>query len=536
MARYVDLGGVLTWYDEQGTGDPLVLLHPGGGGVDTRAFAPNLDALAERFRTFAPERRGHGHTPDVDGPITFEAMAQDTIRFLEQVVGGPAGLLGCSDGAVVALLVALRRPDLVTRLVFVAGVFHHDGWLPEAIDPNNEPHEYLAASYGEVSPDGAAHFPVVVDKLARMHLIEPTLNNDDLGTIACRTLVMFGDDDEVTLEHAIALYRTLPNAELAVIPGTSHGLLVEKPELCNTMILEFLTNDPVPTFAPIRRAAYSDDRHGHLVSHVPDRAQRMSVTARIEAVRRLYLDGIRDGNFREAVEATTGNRYTQHSTGVRDGKEGFIEFFEGFVARNPKREIDLVRVFEDGNYVFVHAYQSLNDGEARWVTTDLFDTDDHSKLVEHWDVISAFVDDTASGRTQVDGPTEIVDLDRTNANKELVGSFIAQVLIAGADRPLTDFISGDRYHQHNPLVADGLAGFGAFLHDLHARGESMVYKELHKLVGQGSFVATLCEMELAGVAVAVFDIWRLEDGRIVEHWDNMEPIPRREEWANGGKF
>lgn len=175
MASYVDLGGVQTWYDERGTGDPLLLLHP--GRVDSRAFGPNLDALAARFRTFTPERRGHGHTPDADGPITFELMAEDTIRLLEQVVGTSARLVGCSDGAVVALLVAVRRPDLVSHLVFVAGVFHHDGWLPEAIDPNNEPPAFLAASYGEVSPDGAAHFPVVVEKLARMHLIEPTTSS-----------------------------------------------------------------------------------------------------------------------------------------------------------------------------------------------------------------------------------------------------------------------------------------------------------------------------------------------------------------------
>lgn len=255
MASYIELNGVRTWYDEHGAGDPLVLVHPGGGGVDSRAFGPNLDALAARFRTLTPERRGHGRTPDVEGPITFEAMAQDTICFVEQVVGGPARLLGCSDGAIVALLVALRRPDLVSRLVFAAGVFHHDGWLPEAIDPDNEPPEFLRASYGELSPDGPEHFGVVVAKLAAMHLIEPTLTTDDLGTISCRTLVMLGDDDEVILEHAIALYRALPNAELAVIPGTSHGLLVEKPELCNTMIVDFLTTEAVPTFAPIRRAS-----------------------------------------------------------------------------------------------------------------------------------------------------------------------------------------------------------------------------------------------------------------------------------------
>ncbi len=255
MATYVDLDGVRTWYDEIGAGEPLVLLHPGGGGVDSRAFAPNLGALAERFRTFTPERRAHGRTPDVEGPITFEAMAHDTILFLEQVVGGPARVLGVSDGAIVALHVALHRPDLVERLVFVAGVFHHDGWWPQAIDPNNEPPAFLEASFAELSPDGAAHYRIVVDKLARMHQIEPTLTADDLATIPCRTLVMVGDDDEVRLEHAIALYQALSDAELAVIPGTSHGLLVEKPDLCNTIAVDFLANDPVATFAPIRRAA-----------------------------------------------------------------------------------------------------------------------------------------------------------------------------------------------------------------------------------------------------------------------------------------
>jgi pimeloyl-ACP methyl ester carboxylesterase len=132
MATYVDLEGVRTWYDETGAGEPLVLLHPGGAGVDSRAFAPNLGALAARFRTFTPERRAHGRTPDVEGPITFEAMAQDTVLFLEQVVGCPARVLGVSDGAIVAVPVALRRPDLVERLVLVAGPFHYEGWWPQA--------------------------------------------------------------------------------------------------------------------------------------------------------------------------------------------------------------------------------------------------------------------------------------------------------------------------------------------------------------------------------------------------------------------
>ncbi|HET6865560.1 MAG TPA: alpha/beta hydrolase [Solirubrobacteraceae bacterium] len=259
MSEYVEVRGIRTWYDQLGEGEPLVLLHPGGAGVDARAWGPNLPALAERFKVFTPERRAHGRTPDTDGPITFDVMADDTIAFLDAVVGEPAHLAGCSDGAIVALLVALRRPDLIRKLVFIAGVFHRDGWEPGVIDPDNTPPEFLERLYGELSPDGPDHYPVVVAKLAKMHLEGPALTVDDLKRIGSRTLVLIGDDDEVGLEHAIELYRSVPDAELAIVPGTSHGLLVEKPTLCNAVIIEFLTKDAVPTMAPIRRA--SRDEH-----------------------------------------------------------------------------------------------------------------------------------------------------------------------------------------------------------------------------------------------------------------------------------
>src|SRR5215208_2009313 len=128
MSNYVQHGTVHTYYEEDGTGEPLVLLHP--GLADSRAFEEYVPELVQHFHVFRPDRRGHGRTPDVQGPITYALMAQDTIAFLEQVVGGPASLLGHSDGAPVALLAALERPDLVRGLVVSAGVFHHNGWAP----------------------------------------------------------------------------------------------------------------------------------------------------------------------------------------------------------------------------------------------------------------------------------------------------------------------------------------------------------------------------------------------------------------------
>jgi pimeloyl-ACP methyl ester carboxylesterase len=248
-----ELASVPMWYSERGDGDPCVLLHPGGAGVDSRALTPTMDALSGLFRAYAPEQRAHGRTPDVDGPVSFELMAQDTIAFIDSVIGGPVYLVGCSDGATIALLVALRRPDLVRRLVFTAGVFHHLGWQEGVLD--GEPPGFLRLSYGELSPDGIGHYDVVVAKLAAMHAAQPALTRYDLGKVTCRTLVMIADDDEVRLDHAVEMDRGLPDAELAVVPGTSHGLLVEKPDLCNRLISDFLTTDAVETFAPIRRAA-----------------------------------------------------------------------------------------------------------------------------------------------------------------------------------------------------------------------------------------------------------------------------------------
>jgi pimeloyl-ACP methyl ester carboxylesterase len=242
MGSYVQLGEVRTWYEEDGSGEPLVLLHP--GGADSRAFEGNLPGLAEHFRVFRPDRRGHGRTPDVAGPITYEQMAQDTIAFLEQVVGGPAYLVGHSDGAPVALLVALRRPDLARRLVFASGVFHHDGWAPGAIDLDEETTAFFTEYHGAVSPDGPEHFKVLAEKLYRMHSQEPTLTVADLAGYPGPTLVMVGDDDdEIPMEHTLALRQGLPRSQLAVVPGTAHGLLADKPELCNRLMIEFLTED-----------------------------------------------------------------------------------------------------------------------------------------------------------------------------------------------------------------------------------------------------------------------------------------------------
>lgn len=257
------------------------------------------------------------------------------------------------------------------------------------------------------------------------------------------------------------------------------------------------------------------------------------MSKRLENAMNLYLEGIRDGKAREAITKYTGARYTQHSTGVKDGIEGFMEFFEPFIKRNPKRDIQIIRAIEDGQYVFLHVYQSLNNGEAKWVTTDFFDTDENDKIIEHWDVISKYSPKTPSGHTSIDGPTEITDLGKTEENKQLVRDLIRDVLINENPKNIDNYISSEKYIQHNAEVPDGLEHFRPLA---LAPEKPLLYQEVVLLVGQGNFVATLCKAKWEGQPFAQVDIFRIKDGKVVEHWDNAEPVPPEDEWANSGKF
>ncbi len=257
------------------------------------------------------------------------------------------------------------------------------------------------------------------------------------------------------------------------------------------------------------------------------------MSVRLEHAKGLYLEGIRDGRVREAINAHAGARYTQHSTGVADGPEGFIAFFEPFIERNPKRDIEIVRAFEDGRYVFLHVYQSLNDGEAQWVTTDLFDTDADGKIVEHWDVISEFVGPGPSGNTQIDGATEISDLELTEFNKGQVRLFMADVLQNGDFERFDDYIAEDLI-QHAVGLENGREACRARIEEAQDAGAHCEF--VFKLIGQGNFVVSYSKSVMDDEAVAVFNIWRLAEGKIVEHWSNAEAIGPRETWSNSGKF
>lgn len=243
------------WFADDGDGAPLLVLHP--GGTDTRALGALIDALAGSYRIIAPEQRGHGRSPDREGAWSFADMAADTAALLDELDVRRAHVVGWSDGAIVGLHLALARPDLVASLVFGGAPYRVDGWRDGVLE--GEPPAFMADAYAEVSPDGADHWPVVVAKSNRMHEVEPTVTEEDLGALTMPVLVVLGDDDEVRFDHALRMVEALQDGELAIVPRATHGLIVEKPDLLARLIRDFHDPGKSDGVAPMRRRADEDD-------------------------------------------------------------------------------------------------------------------------------------------------------------------------------------------------------------------------------------------------------------------------------------
>ena len=233
----------------------------------------------------------------------------------------------------------------------------------------------------------------------------------------------------------------------------------------------------------------------------------------------------------EPVAVIDPGQYTQHNLAVEDGLAGFGKL----LAQLPKgsARVNTVRVFEDGDYVFAHTEYDFFGPKVGF---DVFRFE-NGRIVEHWDNLQTTAGPNPSGHTMTDGPAEATDLEKTDANKTLVRRFVEDILVNGRTEKLVAYIDGDRYVQHNPQIADGLSGLGAALEAMAKAGVTMKYERIHQVLGEGSFVLVVSEGTFAGNPTSFYDLFRVEDGRIAEHWDTLEAIPPRAEWRNeNGKF
>lgn len=243
------------------------------------------------------------------------------------------------------------------------------------------------------------------------------------------------------------------------------------------------------------------------------------------------LKSIETGNP-QPVAYINPNKYIQHNLAVGDGLAGFGAVLQQLPKGSAK--VNTVRVFQDGNYVFTHTDYIFFGPKVGF---DIFRFED-GRIVEHWDNLQEKpAAANPGGHTMTDGQTVVQDPAKTDANKTLVRAFVDDVLVNGRMEKLASYFDGDRYVQHNPQIGDGLSGLGNALQAMAKQGIAMKYDRIHKVLGEGSFVLIVSEGSFAGRRTSFYDLFRVESGKIAEHWDTIETIPPRTEWKNGnGKF
>jgi predicted SnoaL-like aldol condensation-catalyzing enzyme len=234
----------------------------------------------------------------------------------------------------------------------------------------------------------------------------------------------------------------------------------------------------------------------------------------------------------EPVSVINPGHYTQHNLAAADGLAGFGALLQALPPGSAR--VNTVRVFEDGEYVFTHTEYDFFGPKIGF---DIFRFEG-GQIVEHWDNLQETPTTVnPSGHTMTDGPTEATHLDQTAANKALVRSFVDEILVNGRMDRLAGYFDVDRYVQHNPQIGDGLSGLGAALAAMAKQGRTMKYDQVHLVVGEGNFVLVVSEGQLGEHLSSFYDLFRVEGGKIAEHWDTIETIPPRGDWKNeNGKF
>ncbi len=238
--------GATLYYETYGEGDPLLLVHGNGGSIGSLAF--QIDHFKSKYKVIAMDSREQGKSGSSDARLTYEVMTDDLAALIDHLKVGPVDVVGWSDGGIEALLLGIRHPDKVKKLVAMAAnlnpsldaIYPETDGMVKAISVTLTP-EALATADGK-------KMSKMVDLMAN----QPNIAPKDLGTITAPTLVLSGDQDLIRLEHTVAIFNALPNAELAVFPNSTHAVPIDDPELFNATVERFLAT-------PFKKKARVDD-------------------------------------------------------------------------------------------------------------------------------------------------------------------------------------------------------------------------------------------------------------------------------------
>jgi pimeloyl-ACP methyl ester carboxylesterase len=245
--QYAQVNGIKLYYEVQGQGEPLLLLH--GDCVSMESFKSQIPTLANSFQVITVDSRAHGKSSDANIPLSYQLMASDFVGLLEHLKIDSAHILGWSSGGHTALYMAIHYPKTVRKLVLVGSGFDANGATKEnqestmTLSAETWPKalKQFAETHKALSPEGPDHWPVLLSKLKAMWLSGFSYSASELAGIKSPTLVLTGDHDSmIRIEHTIELFKSIPGAQLCILPKTSHFLLWEKPSQCNQIIVDFL--------------------------------------------------------------------------------------------------------------------------------------------------------------------------------------------------------------------------------------------------------------------------------------------------------
>jgi predicted SnoaL-like aldol condensation-catalyzing enzyme len=241
------------------------------------------------------------------------------------------------------------------------------------------------------------------------------------------------------------------------------------------------------------------------------------------------LKGIETGDP-ASVSVVNEEKYIQHNPQTHAGSEGLADLFKRLSKTSPR--VNIVRVFEDGDFVFAHTEYDFTE---RNIGFEIFRFE-NGQAVEHWDNIQKRKNTNSSGHSMIDGENKATDYIETESNRNIIKSFVDNILIQGYLENIGEYINQDKYTEHSPYLCDNIDKLINLLSSSKSN-DSIKYMKCHHIFAEGNFVMSVCEGKASDIHSSFFDLYRLEDSDIVEHWDTTESIPPRSEWKNdNGKF